>query len=205
MTLCNHLRKRGFTLVELLVVIAIIGILIALLLPAVQAAREAARRMQCTNNLKQLGLGLHNYHDTHGHFPPHRMGVSQNNGNYWSYSQVTYHVSLLPFCEQQNRYQAILGKIATNGQWPAVTSVADYGGKVPIPYLWCPSDGQTEDPWSNGTATNYVGSTGDSITVSNTAENSRGFFGGGHGSYPSGSNVVVNLVCRKFSNLKDGS
>ena len=61
-----NVRSRGFTLIELLVVIAIIAVLIALLLPAVQAAREAARRAQCINNLKQLGLGLHNYHSVHG-------------------------------------------------------------------------------------------------------------------------------------------
>ena len=63
------LRRPGFTLIELLVVIAIIAVLIALLLPAVQAAREAARRAQCANNLKQLGIALHNYHDTTGSFP----------------------------------------------------------------------------------------------------------------------------------------
>jgi len=91
-------KRHGFTLVELLVVIAIIGILIALLLPAVQAAREAARRSQCTNNLKQIALAVHNYHDTYKVFPI---------GN-WTTAYGTWLVSLLPFIEQQalaDRYQ----------------------------------------------------------------------------------------------------
>jgi prepilin-type N-terminal cleavage/methylation domain-containing protein len=88
----------AFTLVELLVVIAIIGILVGLLLPAVQAAREAARRMQCSNNLKQIGLALHNYGDTHKRFPPGGWNEA-NTGN-----RLAYTVFLLPFIEQTNLY-----------------------------------------------------------------------------------------------------
>ncbi|RCS43240.1 DUF1559 domain-containing protein [Bremerella cremea] len=95
--------KPGFTLVELLVVIAIIGVLIALLLPAVQQAREAARRMQCSNQMKQLGLALHNYHDTFGSFPPGTIitQTSTTQGN-WCWGSF-----ILPFLEQENLYDAI--------------------------------------------------------------------------------------------------
>jgi len=95
---------RGFTLVELLVVIAIIGILIALLLPAVQAAREAARRSQCTNNLKQIGLALHNYHDVFNTYPRYGIGTGTTN-YYWAGYSV--HVRLLPFIEQRPLYDRI--------------------------------------------------------------------------------------------------
>jgi len=102
-------QRRGFTLIELLVVIAIIGILIGLLLPAVQAARDAARRMQCGNNLKQLGLAAHNYHDTHGTFPPGTVGPM--GPAFPQYAGLTHHALgtfLLPYLEQQplaNQYR----------------------------------------------------------------------------------------------------
>ena len=89
--------RKAFTLVELLVVIAIIGVLVGLLLPAVQAAREAARRMQCSNNLKQISLALHNYHDTNRRFPP---GSKYTN-------KMGYAARILPFIEQQNVYDTI--------------------------------------------------------------------------------------------------
>jgi prepilin-type N-terminal cleavage/methylation domain-containing protein len=90
----GNIRQRGFTLVELLVVIAIIGVLVALLLPAVQAAREAARRTQCMNNLKQLALGVHNYHDAKRVFP---AGARSSNNLSWR-------CFVLPFIEEQNLY-----------------------------------------------------------------------------------------------------
>jgi prepilin-type N-terminal cleavage/methylation domain-containing protein/prepilin-type processing-associated H-X9-DG protein len=101
------MRRRGFTLIELLVVIAIIAVLIALLLPAVQAAREAARRSQCVNNMKQLGLAMHNYHDSLGSFPIGAMGVRSliAGGRYPSgtpvgSARVTWACMLLPYIEQ---------------------------------------------------------------------------------------------------------
>ena len=104
-----RLNRSGFTLVELLVVIAIIGILIALLLPAVQAAREAARRSQCANNLKQLGVALHQYHSSHGVFP---LGVinstvlDTSTPELRSWPRLTWAIHLYPFLEQLAAYEA---------------------------------------------------------------------------------------------------
>jgi prepilin-type N-terminal cleavage/methylation domain-containing protein len=98
-TLANR-RGRGFTLVELLVVIAIIGILVALLLPAIQAAREAARRSQCSNNLKQIGIALQNFHDTNKCLP---IGAPDDDTNEWGWQTM-----LLPFMEQQPLWEALM-------------------------------------------------------------------------------------------------
>src|SRR5687768_14879280 len=99
------MRRRGFTLIELLVVIAIIAALIALLLPAVQQAREAARRSQCKNNLKQIGLGLHNYHDTHRTFPPALISSGRYaNSTYAPVLNTTGWVLILPYIDQAPMY-----------------------------------------------------------------------------------------------------
>ncbi len=130
---------RGFTLIELLVVIAIIAILIALLLPAVQQAREAARRSSCRNNLKQIGVAMHNYHDTHGTLPIGAHGTT--NGNVW----VRY---LLPYIDQANLYNK-WDETRLYHQSPNLplteTRIATYG---------CPSDTWTSS-WSANNIPNY--------------------------------------------------
>ncbi len=107
MSTLRRSQRGGFTLIELLVVIAIIAVLIALLLPAVQQARESARRTQCKNNLKQVGLALHNFHDVYDNFPP---GMLDDDGK--NYSWRTY---LLPYIDQAPAYQAIVGVGASAG------------------------------------------------------------------------------------------
>lgn len=134
-------RVRGFTLVELLVVIAIIGILVALLLPAVQAAREAARRMSCSNNLKQMGIALHNYHDTYGAFPPGAIHPRGTTGKSWS-----IHARLLPFVEQENLQDLI--------DWSLPYSVQGEVTQTRVATFFCPSDpGDHERP--DGAITHY--------------------------------------------------
>ena len=178
------MRRRGFTLIELLVVIAIIAVLIALLLPAVQAAREAARRSQCTNNLKQLGLALHNYHSSSNSFPvgflfpgtPNPSGSSKLGipDLHWRWSVLA---QMSPFLEQTAVHNAL------NFQWPiapgpgAVGPFAGYAAYKPFPanttamttkiaLFLCPSDGQVgaatlPDGVTTFGATNYPFCTGD--------------------------------------------
>jgi len=137
------LSRKAFTLVELLVVIAIIGILIALLLPAVQAAREAARRSQCTNNLKQFGLALHNYHDVYKTFP--RFCYRQAAGSHWEGYSV--HTMLLPYIEQGALYDQWKSLYAThidpdNGWRVAYMNPVS---RMKIQAFHCPSDSRFPD------------------------------------------------------------
>ena len=143
-----HVRRSGFTLIELLVVIAIIAILIALLLPAVQQAREAARRTQCKNNMKQIGLALHNYHDTHSIFPFSTTADGYSYGN--SAPNIKNHRGwsmMLPFFEQAPLYNQFNFNVAvgerTTGTGALQGSPAgtnDRLAAIPLTFLLCPSD-----------------------------------------------------------------
>jgi prepilin-type N-terminal cleavage/methylation domain-containing protein/prepilin-type processing-associated H-X9-DG protein len=153
-------HRRGFTLIELLVVIAIIAVLIALLLPAVQQAREAARRAQCTNNLKQLGLAVHNYLSQNNVLPPHDMYPTTSDiGWGWTYG---WPVALLPQLDQQAMFNAfnfncgIFGNANGAGPTPANTTV----GYVQLATLLCPSDGAYQRPGAPWGTQNYVGNYG---------------------------------------------
>jgi len=195
-------RKRGgFTLVELLVVIAIIGVLVGLLLPAVQAAREAARRMQCSNNFKQLGLALHNYHDTNNKLPP-RIGGDAFALNYTPSGIIR----LLPFIEQAPLYNQIASPQTFNGTaYPAFnvtpydTNYLPWSAKISV--FLCPSDGasgqsKTIGPcsyhFSNG---DYAGWWGDPTTRGPFEE---------WVLYPSWSTWYTGGV-KGFSSLTDGT
>jgi prepilin-type N-terminal cleavage/methylation domain-containing protein/prepilin-type processing-associated H-X9-DG protein len=171
-------KRRGFTLIELLVVIAIIAVLIALLLPAVQAAREAARRAQCTNNLKQIGIGLHNYHSTHGTFP--LGGTSNWTSAYGGYNSTwgtwSAQALLLGYMEGQPLYNAC--NFSWVCCWDIGYNINSTATNASLNTFICPSDGLSplspgSDQWA-GCTNNYHASIGP--TTSSGASDSSGIF-----------------------------
>lgn len=161
---------KGFTLVELLVVIAIIGVMVGLLLPAVQAAREAARRMSCGNNFKQIGLGLHNYHAAYNKLPQQMGGTFSNPVGPHNNFELSWLVGLLPFVEQQALWEQISNPLDPDGTGPAVAFPAmgpalGNTGYVPwrtqVSAYRCPSD-PTEPVAGQFGFSNYAACLGDS-------------------------------------------
>lgn len=188
----RSIRTRGFTLVELLVVIAIIGILVGLLLPAVQAAREAARRMQCSNSVKQLSLALHNYESTYKRFPARKAGtatpLTTAARNHTNAGRLSGFVALLPYIEQAPMYEAIQA-----GDMAGVTGFTGAGGPAvfpggPVPwaswsvwnvspgFLRCPSDATTFNAPTRTNLNNYAFSVGDDCTAIRDGQIVRGVF-----------------------------
>lgn len=198
-------KRSAFTLVELLVVIAIIGVLVALLLPAVQAAREAARRMQCQNNVKQLGLSLHNHHDTYGRFPPggakdqSPFGTSTSTGDEWGSSWMVY---ILPYIEQGNLYSQ-WQFYGNSGHSNANNRTARQN--IILPGFICPSSPlpKTAASHAQTTAANYVAIAGaapgliPNYTESRTQSTPYGIVSGGGVLYPNSQTT--------FGSMTDGS
>lgn len=209
------MRKRGFTLIELLVVIAIIAILIALLLPAVQQAREAARRTQCKNNLKQIGLGLHNYHDIFNTLPIGGVGSAVSG---WG---MSWYMRILPEIDQGN----VFSKITFNGSHPGWTCCGDAAGtggdangaimrQADIPWAICPSSPMlAKRDTGGGPTTNpqYYGISGATdgngyLNPTNTVASCCGCCGGQQGTgLQSGNGTLVIARSIGFKDIVDGT
>ncbi len=180
----SRLRRSGFTLVELLVVIAIIGILVGLLLPAVQAAREAARRMQCGNNLKQLGLAFHNYESSNKRLPAGRAPTSG----------ISAFGALLPYMEQSNVYALVDFNVSSTHANNTAALAAN------IPSFLCPSDPITTIPVIGWAGTNYRTNQGSGILNSLPPTlNSDPNFG-----YPEPNGPMIPSKFLKFGDITDG-
>jgi prepilin-type N-terminal cleavage/methylation domain-containing protein/prepilin-type processing-associated H-X9-DG protein len=194
--------RFGFTLVELLVVIAIIGVLIALLLPAVQAAREAARRMQCTNKLKQLALATHNYHDTYQALPCGRPALVGSDSNFGRWSAYVW---LLPFLELNASYESMtahdLFVAPASGDrycipWETNKADTNFNTAMNTNYaaLLCPSDSNSTKNTNEIGRINYVYSSGD------YAVHPKAFAGKNRGPFGVGRWLGLNAVSDGTSN-----
>ncbi|HEV3236361.1 MAG TPA: DUF1559 domain-containing protein [Gemmataceae bacterium] len=184
--------RKAFTLIELLVVIAIIAILIGLLVPAVQKVREAANRIKCTNNLKQFGLAMHNYHDVNGLLPP---GGKFDTGN-WNNDQGSWLVWTLPYLEQDNLLKAIgpLNQTYLDANNNVIGPIlhAESLGVLPmkLPYGRCPSDDWNPD---DPTVSNYCANTGPTCNVGNCGPGP-----GGNGNTGEGPWQPFQTYCQDF-------
>ena len=195
-------QRFGFTLVELLVVIAIIGILIALLLPAVQAAREAARRIQCVNNEKQFGLGMHNYLSANGTLPPgSRWGRDAAGNDLDSVMGFSVHTFLLPYLEQGGIFDNLDFTTTVYGDVNE-----EMGDEIPDVFL-CPSDGQQPtDPYSAADhkyfTSNYNGVMGAGLDAAHIESKTDGLCGDYYtdGVFYPFSNVAVRDISDGTSN-----